>query len=57
MVALMPAPDSRSRVTRSLEAMWRSGRLPALIEVGTHLLALLMAGASYFIIVGHGVSQ
>ena len=57
MVALMPAPDSRSRVTRSLEAMWRSGRLPALIEVGTLLLALLMAGASYFIIVGHGVSQ
>ena len=37
--------------------MWRSGRLPALIEVGTLLLALLMAGASYFIIVGHGVSQ
>ena len=57
MVVLMPAPDSRSRVTRSLEAMWRSGRLPALIEVGTLLLALLMAGASYFIIVGHGVSQ
>ena len=57
MVALMPAPDSRSRVTRSLDAMWRSGRLPALIEVGTLLLALLMAGASYFIIVGHGVSQ
>jgi two-component system nitrogen regulation sensor histidine kinase NtrY len=57
MVALMPTPDSRSRATRSLEAMWRSGRLPALIEIGTLLLALLIAGASYFIITGHGVSQ
>jgi len=42
---------------RQLIAWWRSGRLPAFIEIATLLAALVIAGASYFIVIGRGVPQ
>jgi two-component system nitrogen regulation sensor histidine kinase NtrY len=49
--------DSRSRMKRQLETLWRSGKLPALIEILTLLATFVIAGASYFIVIGRGVSQ
>jgi two-component system, NtrC family, nitrogen regulation sensor histidine kinase NtrY len=51
------ALDSRSRMKRQLDAWWRSGRLPAFVEIATLIATLLIAGASYFIVIGRGVPQ
>ena len=51
------AVDSPSRMKRQLIAWWRSGRLPAFIEIATLLAALVIAGAGYFIVIGRGVPQ
>jgi two-component system nitrogen regulation sensor histidine kinase NtrY len=51
------AVDSRTRMKRQLEAWWRSGKLPALIEILTLLATFLIAGVSYFVVIGRGVPQ
>lgn len=42
---------------RQIDALWRSGRLPLFIEIATLIATLLIAGASYFLVVGRGMPQ
>lgn len=48
---------SRTRMKRQLDALWRSGRMAAMMEVATLLGTIAIAGFTYFIVVGRGVSQ
>jgi two-component system, NtrC family, nitrogen regulation sensor histidine kinase NtrY len=50
-------PDSRTRLKRQIDALWRTGRLPLYIEIGTLIAALLIASASYFLVIGRGMPQ
>src|SRR3546814_20968606 len=50
-------PDSRTRMKRQIDALWRSGRLPLFVEIATLIATLLIAGASYFLVVGRGMPQ
>jgi two-component system nitrogen regulation sensor histidine kinase NtrY len=51
------ALDSRTRMKRQLDALWRSGRLAAIMEIATLIATMAIAGATYFIVIGRGVSQ
>ena len=57
MSELSTAVDSRSRLRRQLELWWRSGKLPAFVEIATLLATFAIAGISYLIAIGRGVPQ
>ncbi len=42
---------------RQIDTLWRSGRLPLFIEIATLIATLLIAGASYFLVIGRGMPQ
>jgi len=50
-------PDSPARWKRRFSIMFRSGRLIPIIEIGTLAATLVIAGLSYFVVIGRGVSQ
>lgn len=49
--------DSRKGWVKRLEMMGRSSHAMRTIEIGTLITAVVVAGASYFVVVGRGISQ